>query len=77
MWLIDELIKAVATRNQIVLNGTISIGLVDGGIKLRGELNSEIQDKQKGLQSIATMDIPVSARLGVADMVIPVRVPRK
>jgi hypothetical protein len=77
MWLIDELIKAVATRNQIVLNGTISIGLVDGGIKLSGELNSEIQDKQKNLQAIATMDIPVSARLGVADMVIPVRIPRK
>jgi hypothetical protein len=76
MWLIDELIKAVATRNQIVLNGTISIGLIDGGVKLSGELNSQIQDKQKNLKTIATMDIPVSARLGVGEMIIPVRVPR-
>lgn len=77
MELIDQLIKSVATRHQFAFNGTMTVGLVDGGIQLTGEINSEIQDKNQNLKTIATMDIPVGALLGVPDMVIPVRIPRK
>ena len=76
MWLIDDLIKALAQRNEIVLNGAISVRLVEGGIKFGGELSSEIQDRKDKNKTVATMVIPVSAKVVVGDLVIPVRVPR-
>lgn len=76
MWLIDDLIKALAQRNEVVLNGNMSIRLVDGGVKLGGEISTAIQDRQKNNQTIATMVIPVSAKVSVGDLVIPLRPPR-
>ena len=76
MWLIDDLIKALAERNEIVLNGGITIGLVNGGVKMKGEISSAVNDRQKN-KTIATMVVPLSAQVTVGELVIPVRVPQK
>lgn len=75
MWLLDDLIKALAERNEIVLNGGITIGLVNGGVKMKGEISGAVQDRQKN-KTIATMVVPLSAQVTVGELVIPVRVPQ-
>jgi hypothetical protein len=77
MWLLDDLIKALVERNEIVLNGGITIGLVNGGVKLKGEISGAVQDRQKNNKTIATMVLPLSAQVTVGELVIPVRVPQK
>jgi hypothetical protein len=77
MWLIDDLIKALAERNQIVLNGGITIGLVDGGVKMKGEISGAVQDRQKNNKTIATMVVPLSAQVTVGELIVPVRVPQQ
>ncbi len=76
MWLIDDLIKALAERNVVTFNGGITIGLVNGGVKIKGEVSTAIQDKTKNMKTVATMVVPLSAQVGVGEMIIPVRVPR-
>lgn len=75
MAIIDDLVKALLERNEIILNGGITIGLVNGGIKLKGEISSAVRDRQKN-RTIATMVAPVSAQVGIGELVIPVRIPR-
>ena len=77
MWLLDDLIKALVERNEIILNGGVTIGLVDGGVKIKGEISSAIQDRQKNNKTVATMVAPLSAQVTVGELVIPVRVPQK
>lgn len=76
MSIIDDLVKALLERNEIILNGGITIGLVNGGVKMRGEVSSAIRDRQKN-KVTATMVVPLSAQVGVGELVIPVRVPRQ
>ena len=76
MWLIDDLIKALAERNEIVLNGGVTIGLVQGGVKMKGEISSAVNDRQKN-KTIATMVVPLSAQVTVGELVIPLRAPNK
>jgi hypothetical protein len=76
MSIIDDLVKALLERNEIILNGGITIGLVNGGVKMKGEVSSAIRDRQKN-KITATMVVPLSAQVGVGEMVIPVRVPRQ
>lgn len=75
MSIIDDLVKALLERNEIILNGGITIGLVNGGVKMKGEVSSAIRDRQKN-KVTATMVVPLSAQVGVGELVIPVRVPR-
>ena len=75
MPLIDDIVKALLERNEIVLNGGITIGLVNGGVKLKGEISSAVRDRQKN-KTIATMVAPLSAQVVIGDLVIPVRIPR-
>lgn len=75
MSIIDDLVKALLERNEIILNGGITIGLVNGGIKMKGEISNVIRDRQKN-KVTATMVVPLSAQVGVGELVIPVRVPR-
>lgn len=75
MSVIDDLLKAWLERNAVTLNGGITIGLVNGGVKMKGEISSAIQDTKKG-KTIATMVVPLSAQVSIGEMVIPVRVPR-
>ena len=75
MSLIDDLLKSWLERNAVTLNGGITVGLVNGGIKMKGEISSAIQDTKKG-KTIATMVVPLSAQVGIGEMIIPVRIPR-
>lgn len=75
MSIIDDLVKALLERNEIILNGGITIGLVNGGVKMKGEVSSAVRDRQKN-KITATMVVPLSAQVGVGELVIPVRVPR-
>ena len=76
MSIIDDLVKALLERNEIILNGGITIGLVNGGVKMRGEVSSAIRDRQKN-KVTATMVAPLSAQVGVGELIIPLRVPQK
>lgn len=75
MSIIDDLVKALLERNEIILNGGITIGLVNGGVKMKGEISSAVRDRQRN-KTIATMVAPLSAQVGIGDLVIPVRIPR-
>lgn len=75
MSIIDDLVKALLERNEIILNGGITIGLVNGSVKMKGEVSSAIRDRQKN-KITATMVVPLSAQVGVGELVIPLRVPR-
>ena len=75
MSVFDDLLKALLERNSISIDGAITIGLVNGGVKLKGEISSAVRDRQKN-KTIATMVAPLSAQLGIGDLVIPVRIPR-
>ena len=75
MSIIDDLVKALLERNEIILNGGITIGLVNDGVKMKGEVSSAIRDRQKN-KITATMVVPLSAQVGVGELVIPLRVPR-
>jgi hypothetical protein len=75
MSIIDDLLKSWLERNAITLNGGITIGLVNGGVKLKGEISSTIQDTKKG-KDIATMVIPLSAQVGIGEILVPVRIPK-
>ena len=75
MPIIDDLVKALLERNEVILNGGITIGLVNGGVKLKGELSSAVRDRQKN-KTIVTMVAPMSAQVAIGDIVIPVRIPR-
>jgi hypothetical protein len=75
MSVIDDLVKALLERNEVILNGGITIGLVNGGVKLKGELSSAVRDRQKN-KTIVRMVAPLSAQVGIGDLVIPVRIPR-
>jgi len=75
MSIIDDLVKALLERNEIILNGGITIGLVNGGVKMKGEISSAIRDRQKN-KITATMVVPLSAQVGVGELVIPLRVQR-
>ena len=75
MSVIDDLVKALLERNEVILNGGITIGLVNGGVKFKGELSSAVRDRQKN-KTIVRMVAPLSAQVVIGDLVIPVRIPR-
>jgi hypothetical protein len=75
MSIIDDLLKTWLERNAITLNGGITIALVNGGIKMQGEISSNVLDTKKN-KSVATMVIPLSAQVGIGEIVVPVKIPR-
>ena len=77
MSIIDDILRALIDRNEIVLKGAITVGLADKSVKLSADIRAEIHDKTKNNKLIATMLVPMNARTEVADMVIPVRIPRQ
>ena len=76
MSVFDDLLKALLERNSISIDGAITIALEDGGVQMRGELNSTIRDTKKGNKTLATMFIPLKSRVGIGEMQIPIRIPR-
>jgi hypothetical protein len=71
MSIVDELIENLVERNAVGLNGTLNIGLVDGGFKVKGQLFSTLRDQKKN-KVILNANIPVDADVRVAEIVIPV-----
>ena len=71
MSIIDDLIENLVERNTVGLNGTFTIALIDGGIRLRGQLFSTLRDQKKN-KTLAKANIPVDAQMKVGTVVIPV-----
>ena len=71
MSIVDDLVSNLVERNAIRLNGTLQIRLVDGGVTIKGTLLSTLRDQKKG-KDILNVNIPVDARVKVADIVVPV-----
>jgi hypothetical protein len=75
MSIVDDLVANLVERNAIRLNGTLQIKLVDGGVSIKGTILSTLRDQKKG-KDVLNVNIPVDARVKVADIVVPVpRIP--
>jgi hypothetical protein len=70
MSIVDDLIENLVERNAIDLNGTFTVALVDGGVKIKGTLLSTVRDQKKN-KNLLNVSIPVDADLKVGDVVIP------
>jgi hypothetical protein len=77
MSIIDDIIRALIDRNEVIIKGAITVGLAEGAVKMSADLRTEIHDKKNNNKLVATMLVPVSARAVVDEMVIPVRIPRQ
>ena len=70
MSIVDDLIENLVERNAIRLRGNLGIALVDGGIRITGQVFSTLRDQKKN-KDVLNANIPVDAQLKVADVVIP------
>ena len=70
MSLVDDLIENLVERNAIDVNGTLTITLIDGGIRIKGTVLSGVRDQRKNRQ-ILKVDVPVDAQVSVGTIVIP------
>lgn len=71
MSIVDDLIENLVERNAVGLNGTFTIALVDGGLKVRGQVFSTLRDQRKN-KTILNVSIPVDADVKVGEIIIPV-----
>ena len=71
MSIVDELVENLVERNAIRLNGTLSLALIDGGIKITGQISSTIRDQKKN-KDLLNVNVPVDAEMKVGEIVIPV-----
>ena len=70
MSIVDDLIENLVERNVVNLNGTFSISLVDGGIRIKGQALSSLRDQKKN-KTILNATIPLDAEMKVSPLVIP------
>ena len=70
MSIVDDLIENLVERNAIDLNGTFTVALVDGGLKVKGTVFSMVRDQKKN-KNLLNVSIPVDADVKVGDVVIP------
>lgn len=70
MSIVDDLIENLVERNSVGLNGTFTIALVDGGLRIRGKVFSILQDQRKN-KAILKVDVPVDADVRVGAIVVP------
>ncbi len=70
MSLVDDLIENLVERNVIDVNGTFTIAVIDGGVRIKGTLMSTMRDQKKNKQ-ILKVDVPVDAQVSVGTIVIP------
>jgi len=70
MSLVDDLIENLVERNAIDVRGTFTVVLVDGGVTIKGVLNSTVRDEKKK-KEILKLSVPVDARVGISEIVIP------
>ena len=71
MSVVDDLIENLVERNAIDLNGTFSVALVDGGVRITGTAMSTVRDQRKN-KTILKANIPIDARVSIGAIVIPV-----
>ena len=70
MSIVDDLIENLVERNAIELNGSFKIAVVDGGVTVKGTINSTVRDTRKG-KAILKVTGPIDARVTVGEIVIP------
>ena len=70
MSIVDDLVENLVERNAVDLNGTFTIALVDGGVKVKGTVFSTLRDQKKN-KAILNASIPVDADVKVGSIVIP------
>jgi hypothetical protein len=70
MSLVDDLIENLVERNAIDLKGTFTVTLIDGGIRIKGALQSTMRDERKNKQ-ILKADVPIDATVSVGAIVLP------
>jgi hypothetical protein len=70
MSIVDDLIENLVERNAIDLNGTFTVALVDGGLKVKGTVFSTLRDQKKN-KNLLNVSIPVDADVKVGEVVIP------
>jgi hypothetical protein len=70
MSIVDDLIENLVERNAIDLNGTFSIALIDGGLRLKGTLVSAVRDEKRKKQ-VLKVDVPIDLQISVGEIVIP------
>jgi hypothetical protein len=70
MSIVDDLIENLVERNAIDLDGTFTVAMVDGGVRLRGTVRSAMRDQRKN-KVILKVNIPVDATVTVGEIVIP------
>jgi hypothetical protein len=70
MSIVDDFVENLVERNAIDLNGTLTITLVDGGLKVKGTVLSTLRDQKKNT-AVLKVTIPVDADLKVGAVVIP------
>ncbi|HEY2908115.1 MAG TPA: hypothetical protein VGJ29_19570 [Vicinamibacterales bacterium] len=71
MSIVDDLVANLVERNSVTLNGSLTIALVDGGVTIKGSLQSTLRDQKKD-RDILHVDIPVDANVRVGEFVVPV-----
>ena len=54
MSIVDELVENLVERNAIRLNGTLSLALIDGGIKITGQISSTLRDQKRTRTSLTS-----------------------
>ena len=70
MSIVDDLIENLVERNAVDLTGSFKIAVVDGGVTVKGTINSTVRDTKKG-KAILKVTGPVDARVTVGELVIP------
>ena len=70
MSIVDDLIENLVERNAIELNGSFKIAVVDGGVTVKGTINSTVRDMRKG-KAILKVTGPIDARVTVGEIIIP------
>jgi hypothetical protein len=70
MSIVDDLIENLVERNVIQLDGTLTVSLVDGGVKVKGTVLSNVIDQKKS-KNILNVSIPVDADVKIGEVVIP------
>ena len=70
MSIVDDLIENLVERNAITLTGTFRIAVVDGGLSVKGTVNSTVRDDKKK-KEILKVAAPVDARVGIGEVIIP------
>jgi hypothetical protein len=71
MSIVDDLIENLVERNAVTVNGALSVALIDGGLRITGQLFSTLRDQKKN-KDVLHINIPVDAAVKVGEIVIPV-----